>query len=253
MKVDVKEAILFAISRYDYAYALKLAEQAGKSTQSDLVRLLRALAERRELNIQSIMNLKLEITGMNSADFQLFCHENEADEQLANYLYDLDAKLRNEQLIDFVRAVSPAIYRIFMRLIRMQLPDIDSYIHNSREASYDRWKFEKMRNSDHPVLQNFHTESTVNSSSLTELILQLNFPESVKESAGQLRELEKSVRNPLAHLIKPFDEEELHRTTGFSSQYFMVLLVDLAQETGIVYQREPFYFDRANAIVKSLL
>ncbi|MBN2960800.1 MAG: hypothetical protein JTJ17_14320 [Streptococcus gordonii] len=253
MKVDVKEAILFAISRYDYAYALKLAEQAGKSTQSDLVRLLGALAERRELNIQSIMNLKLEITGMNPADFQLFCHEKEADEQLANYLYDLDAKLRNEQLIDFVRAVSPAIYRIFMRLIRMQLPDIDSYIHNSREASYDRWKFEKMRNSDHPVLQNFHTESTVNSSSLTELILQLNFPESVKESAGQLRELEKSVRNPLAHLIKPFDEEELHRTTGFSSQHFMELLVDLAQETGIVYQREPFYFDRANAIVESLL
>ena len=164
MKVDVKEAILFAISRYDYAYALKLAERAGKSTQSDLLRLLRALAERRELNIQSIMNLKLEITGMNSADFQLFCHENEADEQLANYLYDLDAKLRNEQLIDFVRAVSPAIYRIFMRLIRMQLPDIDSYIHNSREASYDRWKFEKMRNSDNPILQNFHTESTVNSS-----------------------------------------------------------------------------------------
>ncbi|RSJ56188.1 CRISPR-associated protein [Streptococcus gordonii] len=253
MKVDVKEAILFAISRYDYAYALKLAEQAGKSTQSDLVRLLGALAERRELNIQSIMNLKLEITGMNPADFQLFCHENEADEQLANYLYDLDAKLRNEQLIDFVRAVSPAIYRIFMRLIRMQLPDIDSYIHNSREASYDRWKFEKMRNSDHPILQNFHTESTVNSSSLTELILQLDLSESVKKSAGQLRELERSVRNPLAHLIKPFDEEELHRTTGFSSQHFMELLVDLAQETGIVYQREPFYFDRANAIVESLL
>ncbi|MCY7147231.1 hypothetical protein MK511_03030 [Streptococcus gordonii] len=253
MKVDAKEAILFAISRYDYAYALKLTERAGKSSQSDLVRLLGALAERRELNIHSIMNLKLEITGMNPADFQLFCHENEADEQLANYLYDLDAKLRNEQLIDFVRAVSPAIYRIFMRLIRMQLPDIDSYIHNSREASYDRWKFEKMRNSDHPVLQNFHTESTVNSSSLTELILQLNFPESVKESAGQLRELEKSVRNPLAHLIKPFDEEELHRTTGFSSRHFMELLIYLAQETGIVYQREHFYFDLANEVIESLL
>ena len=253
MKVDVKEAILFAISRYDYAYAHKLAERAGSSAQSDLVLLLEALAERRELNIQSIMNLKLEITGMNPADFQLFCHENEADEQLANYLYDLDAKLRNEQLIDFVRAVSPAIYRIFMRLIRMQLPDIDSYIHNSREASYDRWKFEKMRNSDHPVLQNFHTESTVNSSSLTELILQLSFPESVKESAGQLRELERSVRNPLAHLIKPFDEEELHRTTGFSSRHFMELLVDLAQETGIVYQREHFYFDLANEVIESLL
>ncbi|MCY7019101.1 hypothetical protein [Streptococcus sanguinis] len=253
MQVDVKEAILFAISRYDYAYAHKLAERAGSSVQSDLVLLLEALAERRELNIQSIMNLKLEITRSDLADFQLFCHENEADEQLVNYLYDLEAKLRNEQLIDFIRAVSPAIYRIFMRLIRMQIPDIESYIHNSRGASYDRWKFEKMRNSDNPDLQNFHAESTVNSSSLTELILQLHFPESVKESAQQLRELEKSVRNPLAHLIKPFDEEELHRTTGFSSQHFMELLVDLAQETGIVYQREPFYFDRANELIESLL
>ena len=253
MKLDVKEAILFAISRYDYAYAHKLAERAGSSVQSDLVLLLEALAERRELNIQSMMNLKLEITGSDLADFQLFCHENEADEQLVNYLYDLEAKLRNEQLIDFIRAVSPAIYRIFMRLIRKQIPDIDCYIHNSRGASYDRWKFEKMRNSDNPDLQNFHAESTVNSSSLTEMILQLNLPESVKESAQQLRELEKSVRNPLAHLIKPFDEEELHRTTGFSSQHFMELLIDLAQETGIVYQREPFYFDRANAVIESLL
>ena len=253
MKVDVKEAIHFAISRYDYAYAHKLAVRAGSSVQSDLVLLLEALAERRELNIQSMMNLKLEITGADLADFQLFCHEDEEDEQLVNYLYDLEAKLRNEQLIDFIRAVSPAIYRIFMRLIRMQIPDIDSYIHNSRGASYDRWKFEKMRNSDNPDLQNFHAESTVNSSSLTELILQLHLSESVKESAQQLRELEKSVRNPLAHLIRPFDEEELHRTTGFSSQHFMELLIDLAQETGIVYQREPFYFDRANAVIESLL
>ena len=92
-----------------------------------------------------------------------------------------------------------------------------------------------------------------NSSSLTELILLLDLPDSTKEAAKQLRELEKSVRNPLAHLIKPFDEEELHRTTGFSSQHFMELLVSLAQETGIVYQREPFYFDQANALIEALL
>ncbi len=50
MKVDVKEAILLRF-RYDYAYALKLAEQAGKSTQSDLVRLLGVLAERKAQHI----------------------------------------------------------------------------------------------------------------------------------------------------------------------------------------------------------
>ena len=142
---------------------------------------------------------------------------------MANYLYDLEAKLRNEQIIDFIRAVSPAIYRIFMRLIEMQIPDIADYIHNSKESSYDHWKFEKIRSSDNAALQNFHSESAVNSSSLTELIILLDLPDSTKDAAKQLRELEKSVRNPLAHLIKPFDEEELHRTTGFSSQHFMEL------------------------------
>lgn len=118
---------------------------------------------------------------------------------------------------------------------------------------YDRWKFESLHASDNPILQQFHSESVVNSSSLTELIVQLDLPDSVKVAAQQLRELEKSVRNPLAHLIKPFDEEELHRTTGFSSQDFMKNLIDLASYTGIHYDQANFYFDQANAVMEKLL
>ena len=252
MNLDLKEEILFAISRYDYAYAYKLAQKLMGGS-SIVTSLLAILSERRELNILPAMDKELKTALQTQSGFQLFCHTDLSDEQLANYLYDLEAKLRNEQIIDFVRAVSPAIYRIFMRLIKLEIPDIDHFIHNSREASYDRWKFERMRESDYTVLQLFHAESTVNSSSLTELILHLDLPESVKEEVRQLRELEKSVRNPLAHLIKSFDEAELYRTTGFSSQHFMEILVDLARFTGIVYDREHFYFDEANRLVRALL
>ncbi len=48
----------------------------------------------------------------------------------------------------------------------------------------------------------------------------MDLPDSVQEEVRQLRELEKSVRNPLAHLIKPFDEAELYRTTGFSLAFY---------------------------------
>ena len=195
------------------------------------------------------MECQLEIRN----DFQLFCHDSEEDEQLANYLYDLEAKLKNEQVIDFIRAVSPAIYRIFMRLIKQEIPDIESYIHNSREASYDRWNFEKMKNTDHPILSTFHAESPVHSSSLASLILLLDLPEQVKIMVKELRKLEKSVRNPLAHLIKHFDEEELHSTTGFSSQFFMEILILLAKATGITYDEEQFYFDRVNQVIKILI
>ena len=243
---------LYDLQNYHYSRPLRSIKQQ-EEVPDLLVSLLQLMAERRELNIQPIMNQKLKTDLLDATGFQLFWHENPEEEQLANYLYDLEAKLRNEQIIDFIRAVSPAIYRIFMRLIKLQIPDIADYIHNSKESSYDHWKFDKIRASDNPALQQFHSESAVNSSSLTELILHLDLPDSTKDAAKQLRELEKSVRNPLAHLIKPFDEEELHRTTGFSSQHFMELLVSLAQETGIIYQREPFYFDQANAVIEALL
>lgn len=243
---------LYDLQNYHYSRALRSIKQQ-EEVPDLLVSLLQLMAERRELNIQPVMNQKLRTELLEATGFQLFWHEEPEDEQLANYLYDLEAKLRNEQIIDFVRAVSPAIYRIFMRLIQLKIPDITNYIQNSKESSYDRWKFESLHASDNPILQQFHSESVVNSSSLTELIVQLDLPDSVKVATQQLRELEKSVRNPLAHLIKPFDEEELHRTTGFSSQDFMKNLIDLASYTGIHYDQANFYFDQANAVMEELL
>jgi len=217
---------LYDLQNYHYSRALRSIKQQ-EEVPDLLVSLLQLMAERRELNIQPVMNQKLRTELLEATGFQLFWHEDPEDEQLANYLYDLEAKLRNEQIIDFVRAVSPAIYR--------------------------RWKFESLHASENPILQQFHSESVVNSSSLTELIVQLDLPDTVKVAAQQLRELEKSVRNPLAHLIKPFDEEELHRTTGFSSQDFMKNLIDLASYTGIHYDQTNFYFDQANAVMEELL
>ena len=243
---------LYDLQNYHYSRALRSIKQQ-EEVPDLLVSLLQLMAERRELNIQPVMNQKLRTELLEATGFQLFWHEDPEDEQLANYLYDLEAKLRYEQIIDFVRAVSPAIYRIFMRLIQLKIPDITNYIHNSKESSYDRRQFESLHASDNPILQQFHSESVVNSSSLTELIVQLDLPDSVKVAAQQLRELEKSVRNPLAHLIKPFDEEELHRTTGFSSQDFMKNLIDLASYTGIHYDQVNFYFDQANAVMEEIL
>lgn len=246
--LDIKEEIVYAISCYDYAHAYKLAKRLD-NVEAKLVEVLYIMAERRELNIHPAMECQLKIRN----DFQPFCHESEEDEQLANYLYDLEAKLKNEQVIDFIRAVSPAIYRIFMRLVKLEIPDIESYIHNSREASYDRWNFDKMKNIGYPILSTFHAENTVHSSSLASLILLLDLSEQVKIMVKELRKLEKSVRNPLAHLIKHFDEEELYSTTGFSSQFFMEILILLAQATGITYDKEQFYFDRVNQVIKTLL
>ena len=119
------------------------------------------------------MNQKLRTELLEATGFQLFWHEDPEDEQLTNYLYDLEAKLRNEQIIDFVRAVSPAIYRIFYAFDSVENPSILPTIFiTPKNPVGDRWKFESLHASDNPILQQFHSESVVNSSSLT-LIVQL--------------------------------------------------------------------------------
>ena len=52
---------------------------------------------------------------------------------------------------------------------------------------------------------------------------------------------------------KPFDEEELHRTTNFSSQAFLDKIIALATYAGVKYNKEKFYFDQVNDIIKSEL
>ena len=52
--LDIKEEIVYAISRYDYAHAYKLAQRLNDA-ESKLVELLYIMAERRELNIRPAM------------------------------------------------------------------------------------------------------------------------------------------------------------------------------------------------------
>nr|WP_246201257.1 hypothetical protein [Streptococcus ovuberis] len=167
------------------------------------------------------------------------------EEQIANYLLDLEAKLKKGQIIDFIRAVSPVIYRLFMRLLSSKIPEIKTYILDNKDDRYDVWKKEVLAKSSNPVLRHFKTGPAVTSNSLAELILLLDFSNPIKDAVVTLRELERSVRNPLAHLIRPFDEEALKQTTNFSSQTFLKKLVELARLTGIAYSG-PFYFDHLN-------
>ncbi len=115
-----------------------------------------------------------------------------------------------------------------MRLIKLQIPD-GGYIHNSKESSYDHWKFDKIRSSDNPALQQSQWESG-QLSSLTELILlwTCQIPPRMRPSnCGSWRN---SVRNPLAHLIKPLMKKN---SLTLVSPSILWILVSLAQETGI--------------------
>lgn len=249
----LKETLEILIQQYEYASAYRLVEQQRIS--GDAKTLLYLMKKRRQLAIEELYGPKTVEHFQANYDCQLTVNPQE-QELLANYIMDLQAKVITEDIIDFVRAVSPILYRLFLRLIQSQIPDLPNYVKNSKDSSYDTWKFSKMEDSQNQALQDFAStwhDPRVTSRSLVALIELLPISESLKKDVTFLRDMEKSVRNPLAHLIKPFDEKILHQTTGFSSRSFLEMIIKLARHTGIVYQESPIYFDQINQLISSLL
>lgn len=238
-----------------YAYH-HLSELLGNEVNDNIAFLLSSLKERRELNIAFLFDREEERKRC-EAYFNYELLANDYDKELlANYIFDLEAKLRNDKVIDFVRAVSPILYRLFLTVLSEQVPELEKYIHNAKSSRYDTWNFHKMHASDNPTIKSYVSkkrDARVTSSSLSELIQHSQLEQHIKQTVSDLRDFERSVRNPLAHLIQPFDEMELFRTTGFSSQSFIEKIIDLALYCGVSYNRDSFYFDEMNALLLKAL
>ncbi|MGT2929568.1 LytR family transcriptional regulator [Streptococcus dentasini] len=249
----VKESLEILLNHYDYASAYGIIK--SQPINQDAKRLIYLMKRRRQLALDELYQKDIQQDLKKRYHFDLVTNQPE-EELLSNYIMDLQAKVKTEDIIDFVRAVSPIIYRLFMRLISREIPDVSDYMINAKGIQYDTWKFEEMSRSGDSVLMTFADiwhDPRVTSKSLQVLIEHLPISASLKKDVTFLRDMEKSVRNPLAHLIKPFDEKILHQTTGFSSRAFLEMIIKLARHTDIVYHENPFYFDQINTLILSLL
>ncbi|MCK1219811.1 LytR family transcriptional regulator [Streptococcus uberis] len=251
---DLENTLHILLDVYAYNHAFRVAKSISQFP-SDALFLIELLKERRELNLDFLSQHAKEVADIESQyGISLQVNDSIEEEQLANYIYDLEIKVKNGEIIDFVRSVSPILYRLFLRLIRKQIPNFDHYVRDAKNDQYDTWEFDRMKEAQHPIFESFlgqRQSRNVTTRSLADLLQLSQLPENVKETVRQLRQFEKSVRNPLAHLIKAFDEEELHRTTQFSSLEFLNKIIELATYSGVMYQREPFYFDQINTVIES--
>lgn len=252
---EIYETIDILLDVYAYNHAWKIAKQHSDFPAQSRY-LLEMLKERRELNVDFAFSHPAENQAI-LANYGVSLITNAyEEEQLANYIMDLEAKVKNGNIIDFVRSVSPILYRLFQRLAKREIPNLEKYIHDAKNDQYDTWLFTKMKQSDHAIFHRYleiRRDGKVTSKALAELLQYGQLPQEIKQLISKLRNFEKSVRNPLAHLIKPFDEEELHRTANFSSQAFLDKIIALSTYAGVKYNKEKFYFDQVNDIIKSEL
>lgn len=251
------QPVSYLLDSYMYKQVHNILLQESHQLDSDLEFFLTLLSERRELKLEKSFDDNQVRHFEEKYQFNL--HENGSldDELLANYLVELEAKSKTGDIIDFCRAVSPLFYRLLERLVLQKVPNLYSVVKKGKGTSFDKWETDLLRNHQSSVFQEFYAinknQSLVTSDSLVDFVSVLDYSDEIKEDVRVLRQFEKAIRNPLAHLIKPFDEAILARDTGFSSKNFLDLLAKLLYHTGVSYQREPFYFDRANEVLKRLL
>lgn len=203
--IPIYETIDILLDVYAYHHAWRIAEQYSAFPKQGCY-LLEMLKERRELNVGFVFAHHEE----NQAIYQQYgfsvIRNPREEEQLANYIMDLEAKVKNEKIIDFVRAVSPILYRLFYRLAKREVPNFETFIHDAKNAQYDTWLFHKMKQSDYPIFHQYlaiRRDDKITTKSLSELLQYSHLPYDIKEIIRELRQFERSVRNPLAHLIKP--------------------------------------------------
>ncbi len=119
-----------------------------------------------------------------------------------------------------IRAVSPAIYRIFMRLIVAD-PWYCGTTFNPKSPARPL-VFDKIRSSDNPALQQFHMRVR-SIASLTELDLTLGlvrFHQGAPSNCGSRRNLSAILSSSLD---QTFWWRTLHRTTGFFPAFYGAL------------------------------
>lgn len=240
---------------YAYNHALELVSHKDISFNEDFLVLLRMMKCRTKLDITPLFEEGKAEHFKEKYHFRLY-HNDYEEELIANYIMVLEVQLRIGDSIDFVRAVSPIIYRLFFRLVKQKIPNIEDYLFNAKDDRYDTWYLGEMLKSKSFVLRKYASltnDARVTSKSLQDILSHCDLPYEIREVIEDLRRFEKSVRNPLAHLIKPFDEAKLFSTTRYSSQDFLEKIIDLAIYTGVKYNKQIFYFDRANELLLKLL
>ena len=114
---EIYDTIDILLDVYAYNHAWKIAGQHSDFPAQSRY-LLEMLKERRELNVDFAFSHAAENQAiLANYDVSIISNAYE-EEQLANYIMDLEAKVKNGNIIDFVRSVSPILYRILQRLAK---------------------------------------------------------------------------------------------------------------------------------------
>lgn len=258
-----KEIIKKHINAYDYVAALAIAEDMEGFISEDAIRLMKAGVSRLRLDRNTCDKL------MAKDSYDIFPFKGREECRIVEYIILQYLKLKKDEYIDFVRGMSPLIFIAVIRIIEKTCGyDLDNITYLDPEMQKKgiftrKWKPAAESDDDVKAARIIVNVGKFVSNDEAYKLLKIiaSDDKEVLELVKELREIEKLLRNPVAHniasvsptVIKEFTANK-SRKNGYSANDIMNMLVKLVRKAGINIKNEDFNsYDRMNREIEARL
>lgn len=235
MGYSIKKSILIKlINSYDYVSAVSIAEGiSSEFLREDALRLIEVAKYRAMLDRNTCTKL------LKTEDYDVFPEKSSDKVNIVEYLLYMQLKLKKEEYIEFMRAMSPVFFNILERIIKYHYNfDLSKYYYENKQLNgviMKRWK-EDIANNEAILIKTCSNcdnivKGNVETRQLVDLIKELGGAcDNILEIVDRIREVEFKIRNPLAHGITYINNDIIRKETGLTIEQIFKNLCTLAKK-----------------------
>lgn len=247
-----KESICRHIDNYDYDAAIRETEQISEFISKKAMDLIKAASQRIKINPSDILSL------LNPEEKKSVVPIQQGDKiALFEYLLWLDIKIRRNDISDFVRGITPALYHLSLIYLKDKCGiDLKHYADSKgklwrKSFENDEKGAELLYKLDLNYQPEFKDGSYINSDICIYLISEYAEDIDVISPFTELREFETKIRNPIAHDIVKIDVEWMKKLTNNEPKVIWNQFKYTAEKTLKIATPDWKCYDRMNDLIKN--
>lgn len=227
------------VKAYDYNAALMVADEIKDDLTEDAYNMIAAAAARLQLDLRTYTS---RIGKVDKIDFMPVKSGNHR--KITEYLLSLEIKIKKNELVDFLRGITPVIVDLFKEVLFKQYGiKIEDYC--DERAKNLRWDENKLKADKelYDLLSDGYNGNfqpgNVSSDNFVKIITgEQGGKASMKQLVCDLRDVETAVRNTAAHEIVSITEEYLKTKTrniknGLTSKEIFKMLKEMCVYAGL--------------------
>ena len=262
-----KRLIRNHVLAYDYEAALSVHEQMPLNADGTYVNLIKAAAERKQLNDQNMIKVLREVGEAQNPIYRPI--KNDEIRMLFEYILTLDIRQKRGEYGDFVRALTPPITELFIKILEKDGSiKISEYYHYNADkkkrwsldkisgtrietvmSRYLKWNEKQKRYETRPGRSGGVDKEFIQSTQLLNLIKEYVADEEIVKLCETIRYVEDVVRNRVAHEMVGISDDFIRAKVGQDSEKIMHMIQRLLYSIDGGLKKYWDSYDKMNAFI----